>query len=200
MFAFFFSQQTKQISSFVFWENLRHANPALGSIWPLVNDFFQNFHKWGLSSGNKKVTLLFAFLCIFRYSRDSQSQTYSPTFPRKTRNYKEGQWIARKKAIKMVIQWDQTRFYWCKFVRYLKIMTEQDIYKMHLFGLEAEKWGITRWINVIWIIVLRCSGEKSGLQLICESSALPWSSLHPIQSAVDNFWNSSQTFVLPKVK
>ena len=110
MFAFFFSQQTKQISSFVFWENLRHANPALGSIWPLVNDFFQNFHKWGLSSGNKKVTLLFAFLCIFRYSRDSQSQTYSPTFPRKTRNYKEGQWIARKKAIKMVIQWDQTRF------------------------------------------------------------------------------------------
>ena len=76
-----------------------------------------------------------------------------------------------------------------------KLSPEKIFAKMHLFGLEAEKWGITRWINVIWIIVLRCSGEKSGLQLICESSALPWSSLHPIQGAVNNFQYFSQVLI-----
>ena len=76
-----------------------------------------------------------------------------------------------------------------------KLSPEKIFAKMHLFGLEAEKWGITRWINVIWIIVLRCSGEKSGLQLICESSALPWSSLHPIQGAVNNFQYFCQVLI-----
>ena len=33
---FCFSQQTKQIHSFVFWKNLRRANPAFGFIWPLL--------------------------------------------------------------------------------------------------------------------------------------------------------------------
>ena len=32
LFAFFFSQQTKQINSFIFWENLRPTNPAFGFI------------------------------------------------------------------------------------------------------------------------------------------------------------------------
>ena len=32
---FCFSQQTKQICSFIFWEDLRCANPAFGFIWPL---------------------------------------------------------------------------------------------------------------------------------------------------------------------
>ena len=35
-FLFCFSHQKNQIRLFVFWENLRGANPALGFIWPLV--------------------------------------------------------------------------------------------------------------------------------------------------------------------
>ena len=37
---FCFSPQTKQICLFVFWENLRRANPAFGFIWPLVHSIF----------------------------------------------------------------------------------------------------------------------------------------------------------------
>jgi hypothetical protein len=51
-----------------------------------------------------------AFLNIHR---DSQSQTNSPTFARITMTYKEVLGIARKKAIKMVIERDQNIFYLC---------------------------------------------------------------------------------------
>ena len=37
----YFSQETKQIRSFVFWENLRRAQTAFGFIWPLVVVFLQ---------------------------------------------------------------------------------------------------------------------------------------------------------------
>ena len=66
---FCFSWQTKQISSFVFWENLRRAQTAYGFIWPLVSCPFviQGAAHWTES--------LFSLVCNFEGDRINWART-----------------------------------------------------------------------------------------------------------------------------
>ena len=78
---FCFSQQTKQIRSFVFWENLRLANPAFGFFWPLqgkdfaqpqVPKFIRIKNSWGSPQTYKKMIQLLGY--NFRKQRWKRQQ------------------------------------------------------------------------------------------------------------------------------